>query len=85
VTRKNEFGKYESNTVFGHAVEESGFSRVCPGCYEKWSQKLKWLHDTVFIGNVATEVGATALRKHGCGGQMLAEGPLLPRDREVVS
>ena len=70
-----EHMKYEPTTVFGKAVSESNFSRVCIACGRKWADRIKWVQDTIFIGTVMTSVGHCAVRVCRCGeGKMIAEG-----------
>ena len=73
---RTEHRKYKPSTPFGKAVAESGFSRVCPAfCGRKWSDRMQWVKDTIFIGNAITSVGFCAVRICSCGeGKMIAEG-----------
>lgn len=73
---KTEQGQrhHKAMTAFGMEVEASGFGRVCPGCFHRWSDERQWLRETEFSGNEATEAGATAVRRHACGGEMLSAG-----------
>jgi len=47
---------YKPHTPFGIAVEESGFNRVCPRCYKKWSSKSEWMLDTTICGSTKIKV-----------------------------
>jgi len=71
-----EHKKYITTTEFGKAVSETNFSRVCIFCGNKWSDRMRWVKDTIFIGTVMVDrVGHCAVRICSCGdGKMIAEG-----------
>jgi hypothetical protein len=51
---------------FGKSVRETGFSRVCPKCWKKWSSREIWTQETSAVG--------PQIRRHTCGGEMLVPG-----------
>lgn len=71
---RTEQRRYVPSTVFGKAVAESGFNRVCPRCFRRWSSRIQWLHDTAASESVRTEIGMCGVRECSCGGHMLVEG-----------
>jgi len=40
--REMEKKEYKPVTPFGVAVSLSGFNRVCPRCYQRWSNEKEW-------------------------------------------
>jgi len=72
---KTEHTKFVPITAFGRAVSESNFSRVCIACGKQWSDRMKWVQDTVLTDTVMTSAGNCAIRVCPCGnGKMIAEG-----------
>lgn len=51
---------YKGVSEFARAVSESGFGRVCPKCYQQWSDKLKFMTETKVVG---TEVGVWTIKR----------------------
>lgn len=66
--------KFNPHTIFGKAVAESGFGRVCPGCFKKWSNRPTWIHETLPGESVLTSAGRCGVRVCNCGGMTLTEG-----------
>ena len=71
---RTEQRRYTPETIFGKAVSESGFGRVCPRCFRKWSDRAEWIRDTIVGKTEMTEAGRCGTRECPCGGRMLVEG-----------
>ena len=82
----NKKEKMKMKSTFRERVEKSGFSRVCPRCYNHWSEKLDFLKENQQDGITAkTKTVYTSCERYEdilvqkifshkcCGGEMLLD------------